>query len=265
MARVTGRTMVEGFHDAFESAVAGHETALDAWLPGGDAARAGLAVYRNTIAKARADALAALFPTVERLVGSEWFREAALAFASGQPPTGPVMDDYGQDFAAWLREFRPARGLPFLAPIARLDRAWGLAHTAGDAPPLDAGVVAGIDPKTLFAARAIPHPSLQLFWFDWTVASIWLANRPEATPGAPVAWEEVPEGLLIVRPAMTVTYHRLSRAEWTFLRACCDGAALGTAAAGALKADSRANLSQIFARLLKVGALSRLEPEPDLP
>lgn len=254
--------MSEAFHDAFEAAVAGHDTALDVWLPGGEAARAGLSVYRNTIAKGRADALSALFPTVERLVGPEWFREAALAFAGGQPPSGPVMDDYGQGFPAWLKAFRPARGLAFLAPVARLDWAWSLAHRAEDAPVLDAGVVAAIDPKTLFASCAVPHPSMQLFWFEWTVPSIWLANRTDATPVGPVAWEEAPEGLLIVRPEMTVVHHCLSRAEWAFLKACRDGDSLGTAATDALKADSRGNLSQIFARLLKVGALSRLEPEP---
>ncbi len=45
----------------------------------GPAAEAGLSVYRNTIAKGCADALAAQFPTVERVVGPAWLAAAALA------------------------------------------------------------------------------------------------------------------------------------------------------------------------------------------
>lgn len=66
--------MPEDFHRALDAAITGSDGTLTPWLAGGDA---GLAVYRNTVAKGRADALAGLFPTVERLVGSDWFRDAA--------------------------------------------------------------------------------------------------------------------------------------------------------------------------------------------
>lgn len=257
--------MREQFHDAFDAALNGHPTALDPWLVGGQAAQAGLAVYRNTVAKARADTLASLFPSVERLVGTEWFREAALAFAAAEPPGLPVMDDYGEGFPGWLAVFRPARSMPFLAPVARLDRAWSLAHRAADAPVLEGAHVRDLVPRSLFAAHALLHPSVQLFWFDWTVPSIWLANREDAEPDQTLVWQDTPEGLVILRPAMTVIHERLSRPEWAFLNACRRGATLGGAAADTLKADHRADLSQIFARLLNAGVFNRLEPEPVRP
>ncbi len=254
--------MREPFHDAFDAALSGQAGALDPWLRSEAGSPAGLAVYRNTAAKARADALAALFPTVERLVGGEWFRKAALAFAEVEPPGQPVMDDYGEGFPGWLARFKPARVLPFLAPVARLDRAWSLAHRAVDSPTLDTAIVRWMEPRALFAAHARLHPSVQLFWFDWTVPSIWLANRAGAELGQSVAWQDTPEGLVILRPAMTVVHECLTRPEWAFLNACRRGATLGGAAAEALKADHKADLSQIFARLLNEGVFNRLEPEP---
>lgn len=257
--------MPEPFHDAMQAMLAGDIDALGPWMTKDARSAAGLSVYRNTVAKARADALASLFPTVERLVGADWFRQATLIFADEIRPRTPVLDDYGRDFPAWLSVFPPAREVPYLSPIARLDLAWSTAHRSIDAPVLRTVDVADMTAATLYASRAVIHPSAQIFWFDWTVPSIWLANRPNAEPGQDVVWTDTPEGLLVLRPDLTVIQSRLSRPHWMFLNACREGQALGQAAAAALRADPYANLSQIFAELLSVGVFTRLEPETSKP
>lgn len=253
--------MSEPFETAFDAMLAGDDGALDRWLPADGSGRPGLAVYRNTVAKARADALAGQFPTVERLVGVDWFRQAALTFAGTAPPTDPVLDDYGTAFPDWLATFPPALGLPFLAPVARLDLAWSRAHRAPDAVPLSGRDTPPLSPARLFKARAGLHPSAQLFWFDWTVPTVWSANRAEGDATGAI-WEERPEGLLIVRPAAVVTWHRLSRPQWTFLTACRRGATLGDAARDAFVPDPGLDLGTLFAGLLAMGALSQLPTEP---
>jgi hypothetical protein len=55
----------------------------------------GFAVYRNTVMKGCIDALAANYPAVLRLVGSEWFRAAAALFVQAHPPQRPMLVDYG--------------------------------------------------------------------------------------------------------------------------------------------------------------------------
>lgn len=257
--------MPEPFHDAMAGLFSGDAGALDAWLATDSRSRAGLSVYRNTVAKGRADALAGLFPTVERLVGADWFRQAALTFAAENPPQSPVLDDYGPDFPGWLAVFPPARAMSYLAPVARLDLAWSRAHRSIDAPVLSAADVAGMPGPALFASRAVLHPSAEFFWFDWTVPSIWLANRPDAEPGQEIVWTDTPEGLLILRPGMAVGQRRLSRSEWMFVDACRIGRTLGQAAAAALRPDPHANLSRIFSALLSVGAFTRFEPETFRP
>ena len=253
--------MPEAFHNAMSGVLDGDNAALDPWLAPDARSRAGLSVYRNTVAKARADALSGLFPTVERLVGADWFRQAALTFAGRNPPRTPVLDDYGLDYPAWLAAFPPALEMPYLAPVARLDLSWSRAHRSPDAPILSAAGLSAMTAPVLFASRAVLHPSVQVFWFDWTAPTIWLANRPDAEPVQDVVWTDTPEGLVILRPGMTVTQRRLSRSEWAFLDACRCGRTLGQAATIALRPDPHADLSQIFASLLSVGVFTHLEPE----
>ncbi len=255
------KTVNDGFEAAFTALLAGDEGALDHWLDADTGDQARLDVYRNTVAKGRVDALTGLYPTVERLVGPDWFRQAGLIFASEAPPSSPVLDLFGADFPGWLETFPPALDLPYLAAVARLDQAWSQAHRAPDAAVLSGRVATETPAPRLFSSRASLHPSARLFWFDWTVPSIWIANRAQAFDAAGVAWEAQPEGLLIVRHAQVVTWRRLSRAEWSFLRACQRGRTLGEAAQAAFAVDPRLNLAAMFAGLLEAGALSTLEPE----
>jgi hypothetical protein len=244
-----------GFHTAFEAALKGDGGALAPWLT--DAGAPGLAVYRNTVAKGRADVLAAAFPTVAQLTGEDWFRAAALEFAATNPPSDPAMDRYGETFPAWLAAFPPAQALPYLAPVARLDRAFAEAHAAADAPLLDAGEAAALEPAALFAAKAVLHPASRPFWFDCTVASIWLSERG-IEPAEHLDFTERGEGLLIARPGMAVTATRLDKASYAFLKACRAGKALGQAATAAFAADPSADLRTLFAALIATGAFTSL-------
>lgn len=244
--------MPEDFHRALDAAITGSSPVVTPWLAGDDA---GLDVYRNTVAKGRADALAGLFPTVQRLVGEDWFRDAALIFAAKHPPTSPVLDEYGQAFPTWLARFEPALGLPYLAPVARMDLAWSRAHRAADAPVLTAAVLAGRD---LFGSRAALHPSVQLFWFDWTAPSLWLANRPDAAPDQVVDWTDQPEGMVIYRPDMTVLNRRLTRTEWLFLDGCRRDLPLGRVALEVQGQHPDTDISRLFSSLLSAGLFTRL-------
>lgn len=240
---------MSGFHAALDRALKGDTQALMPWLTGSDAA---LAVYRNTTIKARIDALEANYPTVSALVGPDWFRAAAAAFTSDHPGADPAMAAYGAGFADWLSLFGPARELPYLGPMARLDRAWTEAHLAADAPVLDAEGAGGAA-GAVMTGRLMPlHPSVRLFQFDWTAPSLWLAHHYPET-GGEMLWQPQAEALLIHRPTDTVLARRLTPVEHRFLSACRSGRALGVAAVEALSLDSDADIPTLFAGLLNAG------------
>lgn len=241
---------MSAFHNAVVRALAGDDAALSPWL---DPKHAGaFAVYRNTSVKARIDALQSNFPVVARLVGQEWFRAAALLYAEAQPCGEAVMADYGVDFPAWLASFEPAHALPYLALMARMDRAWTEAHLCLDAIALQADDLVGLGTATLAGRSLVLHPSVRLFQCDWTAPSLWLAHR-EGDENAEKVWEPGAEGLLIHRPLDTVRTTRLTPAAWTFLDACRSGRSVESAALSVAGVDPGADTADLLARLLQAG------------
>lgn len=239
------------FHHAFSLALDGRFDALWPHLEPDDRTLGAIAVYRNTSIKGRIDALEANYPTVSQMVGVEWFRAAAREFVEVQPGDDPVLIDFGVGFADWLASFEPASEMPYLAPVARLDRAWTEAHLAPDAAPLTP-VQAAASRLALTATPARLHPSARLFWFDWTVASLWLAHRfPDGQPD--LSWRAEPEGLLVHRPGAQVRARLLSRAEWIFLDACRKGRPFGVAALSARSFRPGPDVSTLFAELIATG------------
>jgi hypothetical protein len=84
-----------------------------AWFNGD--ASGGLKVHRNTIIGACCAALRLSYPTVERVLGAPLFESLAADYARAQPPAAPALDEYGEDFAA----FMVARATPADAPLLR--------------------------------------------------------------------------------------------------------------------------------------------------
>src|SRR3712207_2075587 len=82
----------------------------------------GIAVHRNTVATALINAMAASYPTIEQLVGAEWFRACANVYVRAHLPRSPVLALYGETFPEFLSTFEPAAMLPYLAHVARIDR-----------------------------------------------------------------------------------------------------------------------------------------------
>ncbi|WP_269715909.1 HvfC/BufC N-terminal domain-containing protein [Caulobacter sp. NIBR2454] len=240
------------FQDAFTGAIAGDAAGLAPWLV--DEAP-GLSVYRNTIATAAIDALAANYPVVVQIVGEDWFRAAAARFAADHPPRQPSLSAYGEGFADWLAGFGPAAELPYLPGIARLDRLWTEAHLAADYSPLNACDIAVIPPARLPFARVRLHPALRWASFEHGLPGLWLASRAGQ---AELEIADAPQAVLIARPRATVETRLISPAAVTFLEACHGGLQLHRAMAETLARHADADLSQIFAGLIAAGAFASL-------
>ncbi|USQ96860.1 HvfC/BufC N-terminal domain-containing protein [Caulobacter sp. RL271] len=248
------------FQDAFVAALAGSPSALSPWLTPGEG-QAGLAVYRNTIAKGCVDALSANFPTVLSMVGEDWFRAAAALFAREAPPTSGALLDYGEALPAWLERFPPAQDLPYLAGIAHLDRLWTEALFAAEASILTAETLAALPPDELARARLPLHPSVRFAAFEAGLPSLWLAAR-EGREDLDLSGS--PETLLLVRRDGSVRSRVAGAAETEFLRACRAGQTSAEAAERAAAADPNVPLAPLFAALIADGVFGGLRLETDL-
>ncbi|WP_213959339.1 DNA-binding domain-containing protein [Variovorax sp. dw_954] len=229
-------------------------TLFDPGIATGLASQPAFAVYRNTVMKGCIDALEANYPSVARLVGSDWFRAAAAVHVVERPPRNGRLQDYGADFADFLAAFEPASGLPYLPGVARLDNCWTQAHTAADANAIDGAWLAGLSPEALGSLRVAPHPAARWQWFpDAPIYTIWQRNRSASDDTAEIEWQ--PEGALLTRPQDAVTWREATLAVCAFLDACAEGKPLGDAAAAALAAQPDADLADLLAGLLHAGAL----------
>jgi hypothetical protein len=219
------------------------------------------AVYRNTVMKACIDALQANFPTVAQLVGEAWFRAAAALYVAADPPSDGRLLHYGGGFPDFLRGFEPAAELVYLPGVAQLDALWREAHAAQDAPAADAAWIARRTPEQMAALALAPHPAARWAWFDeQPVYSIWERHRRPSAVGDELAWRG--EGALLTRPGDTVNWHGITRAGCAFLDACASGASLAEAAERALATDPQADISAMFAALLRAGAFAGASASP---
>lgn len=253
--------MRECFHERFLAAVAGDTAALAPWCAP-RAAEPGLSVYRNTAAKGCADALAAQFPTVERVVGPAWLAAAATAHARAHPPRTASLLAYGEAFPAWLADFPPAADMPYLSGLAQLDWLWTSAHLAADAAPLPPDAAAALSPDAFSTQALVLHPATRFAGFDDGTPSLWRALQAADDPPRDLELGDAPEGLLIVRPDLDIAHQLLGAGELAFLAACAAGASLLEAAMAALAAEPGLDLSTAFAGLVAAGAFTSLRKHP---
>src|SRR6266850_2007205 len=103
------------------------------------------AVYRNNVVAGLVKALKSRFAVVEKIVGEEFFAAMARVFVMEQPPRSPLLATYGDNFPAFIAGFEPARELPYLVDVARLEAARTRSYHAADATPVDPGQLATLD------------------------------------------------------------------------------------------------------------------------
>jgi hypothetical protein len=233
------RAGLQTFQREFAAALAGDDGDAQALPP--FARQPGFAVYRNTVQLACIDALQANYPTVARLVGDAWFREAAAHFVPTHRPREPVLARYGEGFAAFLAAFEPARALAYLPGVAELDRCWTEAHLAADAPVLTAQALAAASPRALADMRLVPHPAARWRHFaGMPVCTIWRRHREALALDDELPWRG--ERILLARPGDAVAWHEIGAAAFAFLSASARGDSVSAALDAAVAADADADV-----------------------
>jgi hypothetical protein len=218
---------------------------------------AGIAVHRNTIFNALINALAASYPTIEQLVGRDWFRACANAYVRAHLPGSPVLALYGEAFPEFLRQFAPAAELPYLAEVARIDRMWSEAHCARDMDCMAPDTLGRLTPTKLFQQRLALHPATRFGCFRNSAVTIWQYHR--TAQSGELQLDDANERAVMTRPDGAVECHPLDLPGFVLLERIASGATLGDAATSALEIDRGADVSSCLARLVAAGAFATLQ------
>jgi hypothetical protein len=216
------------------------------------------AVHRNNIVVSLVDALAERFPVVLRLVGEAFFRAMAGVHVRAAPPRSPILAEYGATFPSFIEGFEPARDLPYLADVARLDYAFGMAYHAADATPLTLGEIASFPAESVAEARIELHPSLQLVASRHPIVAIWRMNAL----GAPLRDEDLgrAQDALVARNGRDVGVWELPAGGRSFTCALAQGATVSEAAIKAAADTDAFDLIASLAMLFSAGAIVAIEP-----
>jgi hypothetical protein len=222
--------------------------------PNGKRAALRYNVYRNNVTVSLTGALAAIFPATQRITGVEFFRAMARFHIRATPPTSPLLFEYGRDFPSFIETYEYARSMPWLADIARIERAWLDAYHAADTPPLAGPELAAIPPEALANAVFEPHPATRLVRSEFPAVSIFVMNRGDG----PVTRIQnvVPEDALVTRPDQEVAVRLLPPGGTTFLTQLMSGVPLGKAAAATLEASAGFDLASNIAGMIEAGVFA---------
>jgi Putative DNA-binding domain len=211
-------------------------------------------VYRNNVTVSLIDALAAVYPAVQRITGVDFFRAMARFHVRATPPSSPLLFEYGRDFPDFLAAYDYAQGMPWLADVARIERAWLDAYHAADAEPLSADALAAIAPERLASVVFTAHPATRVLRSPYAAVTIFAANRGEGAVEPIDAG--TPEDALITRPDADVSVRHLPEGGAVFLTSLLAGRTLGEAAASALEAAPSFDIATGIAGMIEAGVFT---------
>ena len=245
-------------YTAFASALINPERATPAVVSGpkGKAAAKRYNVYRNNVTVSLIDALAAVYPAVQRITGVDFFRAMARSHIRATPPCSPLLSEYGRDFPAFIERYEYASSMPWLADAARIERAWLDAYHAADAEPLPLAALAAVPQEKLADLDFIAHPATRIVRSRFSAVTIVASNRGNEPVGRIDA--SIPEDALITRPDLEVMLRRLPPGGATFIENLMSRRSFGEAAASALEISSSFDIAANIAGMIEAGAFTKI-------
>ncbi len=205
----------------------------------------GVSAYAANRLFNRADALAEAYPTLVLLVGEPFFAALAREFARRTPSLSGDLNCYGAGLPDFIVGFAPARELPYLCDMARLDWARHQAYYAADAA-FDPASLAATPPERHGALPVRLHPAVALVESGYPIVSILDAHDSGAWPDLGQGGETA----LVYRAAKRVRTRLLAAPEAALLLAWRDGADLAGGLAAALACDEAFDFSTALPRLI---------------
>ena len=228
-------------------------TGLDAIVLGDDrlSAEARVDIYANMYFYRILDSLKEDFPATLAVLGADNFHNLITGYLLEYPPTEPSISHCGRHLAEYLRRHPLCEGAPFIADLARLERASLEGFVGPDGAAMDPDALRAIAPEEWPALKLGIHPSAQILALDWRVSELLRAVEEDRP------WEPAERGavkVLVWRRDARVFYRDLERVEADALDAVSRGATFAETcdivAADASSEDPVATMNRMLARWL---------------
>ena len=197
-------------------------------------------IYRRAIFANYRKAMAATYPTVQRMLGETVFAATVDAYVRAQPSTSGDLNDYGDTFGAFLAQHPPAATLAYLADVARLEWAIDEVNRAADSalsPERVLEALAAVAPERLPGVMLRLAARSRLVASDYPILRIWQANAPGERGDPRVPADASGDTLIVRRDPDGIVVERLQAGDFAWLAALGAGATLAAAIDVAQAAD----------------------------
>jgi hypothetical protein len=211
-------------------------------------------VYRNNVFESLTNALKAVYPVTERLVGEGFFRYAAASYIPLHRPESGNLHDFGEHFAGFLSGFPPARELVYLPDVARLEWAMHESFHAGVGQPMTLECLTSLPSIQYGNLKFRLSPSARLLSSAFPIFRIWQVNQPDYAGDLSINLEEGGVKLLVIRH-QEVEIMPLGEGEFSLLSVIAAGAPLAQAASAAMDAQADFDLTAALARHVQQATL----------
>jgi hypothetical protein len=212
-------------------------------------------IYRNNLREGFIQALAISFPVIERLVGTDYFRQLALDFLRAHPSRAGNLHHIGGPLPGFLRERFAETEYAYLADVAALEWAYEEALIAADAQPIAVDALSRIDPADYESLRFELHPASRLVQSAYPIVRIWRANQAETASDEVIDLRSGGDRVLVLRSADGNEFHSLPAGDLAALDAFARGEPLGVALDEAQRAEAAFDLGPALVRFMRLNVL----------
>lgn len=178
-------------------------------------------VYAHAYVERIGAALASDFPKLAGVLGHDGFAALVRAYLRAHPPRHWTLREAGDRLADFL-----ARDQPWLADLARLERARVEAFDAADARVASRDDLAEVPPEGFLDLRLALVPSAQLLALDHAADQVWSDLEDEVAWTRPVAEAR---RVMVWRRDLVVVHRTLADDEAAFLASLAAGSRLADA------------------------------------
>lgn len=176
-------------------------------------------IYREGVRAALGQALADTFPVCLALVGEPFFNGMANRFIQQYASETPDLGDYSPLFIAFIRQFKPAEQLFYLADVAQLEWYWHQVFHAKDDATLDFNALSEVGDQDLVFRLVTAGRLMQS---AWPIQKIWQVNQRDYEGDASVDLDEGQVYLWIWRNGFEMRIDPVEVDEWKLLSALAE-------------------------------------------
>src|SRR5258707_10465581 len=108
----------------------------------------------------------------------------ALSHMRAAPPNSPLLFECGREFPVFIEQYEYARSMPWLADIARIERAWLDAYHAADGAQMTPAALASVPLEQLADLVFVPLPATRIVCSKFSAVTIFAANPREEAAGS---------------------------------------------------------------------------------